>query len=398
MSTAAALHHPLAELFRCSARGCRHHGPTNAALLTAAADDLEAGGVTAAIMASHQRDRAGSVPGLRFAAAVHQLVLAGKAPELARHYATAGGRLDAAMLWSDARSVLVEHVDWLRAAVAATHVQTNEPGRSAPLYGGLLVASERAARSPGVSMPIRLLEVGASAGLNLRPHLMGYRLGSAGHPAGHPAGHLNGRPDRRADGAGVPAPGVLGDPDSLLVLDPGWTGLPPAVLDRPLRFVQRAGCDLDPVDVNDPDGVLHLSSFVWPDEPDRLRRLRSAIHLAQLDPITVQCFDGADWLEHQLARPRPGVLTVVWHSVVWQYVSASDRARAQQVLAAAASRATPEAPLALLVYESRRTPRGQVGGRYRFDLLLRLWPAGLTVCLGHGAGHGIPFTWHETPG
>jgi len=25
-----------------------------------------------------------------------------------------------------------------------------------------------------------------------------------------------------------------------------------------------------------------------------------------------------------------------------------------------------------------------------------LWPTGLTVCLGHGAGHGIPFTWNET--
>lgn len=380
MSTVAALHHPLAELFRDTARVCRRLGPTNAALLAAAADDLEAGGVTAAVMAGHQRDRAGSVPGLRFAAAVHQLVLAGKAPGLARHYASVGGRLDESTLWSHAQPVLVEHVDWLRAAVAATPVQTNEPGRSAPLYGGLLVAAERATRSGG-SLPVRLLEVGASAGLNLRPHLMGYRLGAGG------AGGRDGR-----------APGVLGDPSSLLVLDPGWIGLPPATLDRPLRFTERAGCDLDPVDVNDPEGVLHLSSFVWPDQTDRLRRLRSAIRLGQKDPITVQRADGADWLEHRLARPRPGMLTVVWHSVVWQYVSASDRARAQQVLAAAASRATSRAPLALLVYESRRTPRGRPGGLYRFDLLLRLWPAGLTVCLGHGAGHGIPFTWNETPG
>jgi len=370
----AALRHPLAELLRDAARGYRRHSPTNARLLAEAADDLEAGGVTAALMAGHERDRAGSVPGLRFAAAVHRLVLAGKAPWLARHYATAGGRLDESTLWSDARPVLVEHLDELRATIAATHVQTNEPGRSAPLFGGLLVAAERAAAPAREPLPVRLLEVGASAGLNLRPHLIGYRMGP--------------------DLSGI----VLGDPNSPLVLDPGWTGLPPAALSRPLRLVRRAACDLDPVDVTDPSGVLHLSSFVWPDQLERLRRLRDAIRLAQLDPVTVQRAGGADWLKHQLARPRPGMLTVVWHSVVWQYVPASERARGQQVLAEAAARATPQAPLALLVYESRHSPPDEAGGPYRFDLLLRLWPAGLTVCLGHGAGHGIPFTWNETPG
>jgi len=359
----AALRHPLAELFRDAARGCRRHGPTNARLLADAADDLEAGGVAAAVMAGHERDRAGSVPGLRFAAAVHRLVLAGRAPALARHYATAGGRLDEDTLWSDAHPLLVEHLDQLRAAVAATQVQTNEPGRSAPLYGGLLAAAER------TGLPLRLLEVGASAGLNLRPHLVGYRL---------------------PDGS------VLGDPDSPLVLDTGWTGLPPAALDRPLHFVQRAGCDLAPVDVRGRDGVLHLSSFVWPDQPSRLQRLRDAIRLAGVDPIAVQRADGASWLSRQLERRRPGVLTVVWHSVVWQYVPASERARGQQVLARAAALATDDAPLALLVYESRHTrPGDESSAPYRFDLLLRLWPAGLTVCLGHGGGHGIPFTWAQ---
>lgn len=374
----AALSHRLPELFREMSRDCRRQSPTNARLLADAADDLAAGGVTAAVMSGHERDRAGSMPALRFAAAVHRLVLAGRAPSLARHYATVGGLLDESTLWSDVEPVLVEHLDELRAAIAATHVQTNEPGRSAPLYGGLLVAAERAAGpSAAGPMPVRLLEVGASAGLNLRPHRICYRLAGLA-------------------GGGRAAGAVLGDPDSPLVLDPGWTGLPPAVLHRPLRLVQRIGCDLDPVDTTDPDGVLHLSSFVWPDQPQRLHLLREAIRLAQLDPVRVQRAAGSDWLQHHLTRPWPGVLTVVWHSVVWQYVPASERARGQQVLAEAAARATPEAPLALLVYESRRSPRGEHGAGYRFDLLLRLWPAGLTLCLGHGDAHGIPFTWNET--
>lgn len=358
----AALRHPLAELFRESSRGCRRHGPTNARLLADAADDLEAGGVAAAVMAGHERDRSGSVPGLRFAAAMHRLVLAGRAPRLARHYATVGGQLDEATLWADAVPAIADNLDELRAVIAATSVQTNEPGRSAPLYGGLLVAAERAG-----GLPVRLLEVGASAGLNLRPHRIRYELG-------------NGT--------------VLGDPRSSFVLDPRWTGLPPAATHQPPRIVERAACDLHPVDVDDPEGLLHLSSFVWPDQSERLRRLRAAVQLAQADPVTVQRVDGASWLSHQLARPRPGVLTVVWHSVVWQYVSASERARGQQVLADAAARATAGAPLALMVYEARRD-EGRDRGGYRFDLLLRLWPSGLTACLGHGAGHGIPFIWNS---
>lgn len=357
----AAVRHPLAELFRASAHGCERHGRTNARLLADAADDLEAGGVTAAVMASHERDRAGSVPGLRFAAAVHRLVLSGRAPRLARHYATAGGVLDERRLWADARAAIAEHVDELRAVVSSTTVQTNEPGRSAPLFGGLLVAADLVG-----GLPIRLLEVGASAGLNLRPHRIRYEL---------------------ADGR------VLGDPDSPLVIDPRWDGVPAAPLDRRLTFAGRAGCDLAPVDVHDPDGLLHLSSFVWPDQPARLTRLRAAVRLARLDPVVVQRDDGSSWLTRQLARPRPGELTVVWQSVVWQYVAASERARGQQVIAEAAARATDESPLALLVYESRR----EGSDRYRFELLLRLWPHGVTMCLGSGAGHGIPFTWSGDP-
>jgi hypothetical protein len=367
-----ALRNPLVELFREAARSLRDRSPTTARLLADAAEDLAMGGVTAAIMAGHERDRSGTAPHLRFAAAVHRLVLCGKAPRLARHYATTGGSLDEANFWADAQPALAEHVDELRAVVNATHVQTNEPGRSAPLYGGLLVAAERAAQHADRSSPfgVRLLEVGASAGLNLRPHLFGYRLG---------------------DGT------VLGNAASSLVLDVNWTGLPPARLDRPLRLVHRAGCDLDPVDPATAEGLLHLSSYVWPDQLDRFERLQAAVMLARQDPVPVQRASGSDWLEHQLSRRRRGVLTVVWHSVVWQYVPASDRARGQQVLASAAARATNDTPLALLVYESRRAGADTADGRFRFDLLLRLWPAGMTVCLGHGSGHGIPFTWTELP-
>ena len=369
---ATALRHPLAEQFRDSARGCRRYSPTNARLLAAAADDLDAGGVTSAVMAGHERDRPGTVPGLRFAAAVHRLVLSGRAGRLAGLYPSVGGELEPATLWLVARPVIAEHVDELRAAVQSAPVQTNEPGRSAPLFGGLLVAAERAAEHAGRTepFPVRLLEVGASAGLNLRPHLVRYRL---------------------PDGS------TLGDPDGAFALDVDWTGLPPADLGRSLRVVQRGACDLNPIDVHTVDGQLRLASFVWPDQIARMRRLAAAMRLARTDPVPIEAAAASEWLDTALATPSPGMLTVVFHSVVWQYVPASERAHGQQVMADAAARATADAPLALLVYESRRvSPPGETD-RFRFDLLLRLWPAGLSVRLGHGSGHGIPFEWAEQP-
>ncbi|MFD5828692.1 DUF2332 domain-containing protein [Lentzea sp. NPDC060358] len=359
----------LAEQFAAAAHRCREHSPLTHRLLRDAADDLVRGGVTAAIMAGSEHDRDATVPGLRFAGAVHRLVLEGRAPALARHYPTAGGTPDLPALWQDALPALHRHADLLRQRVRATAVQTNEPGRNAPLYGGLLVAAQEAAKAAGRAVPfgVRLLEVGASGGLNLRPHRVGYRLGGT----------------------------VLGDPDSPLVLDPEWTGRPPADLGRRLRVTGRAGCDLDPVDVSTEDGRLHLSSFVWADQVRRWDRLRAALALAATDPVPVERSPGPAWLARQLAHAEHDVLTVVWHSVVWQYVSPADRARGRAVLADAAAKATPQTPLALLVFEPRRAGGRDAG--HRFELLLRLWPAGLSLRLGHGAGHGTPFTWEVSP-
>jgi hypothetical protein len=348
----------LAKLFRDISAACRAGSPLTYTLLNSAADDLDAGGVTGRAMAGSERDRPGTVPGLRFAAALHRVVLDGRAPELAAHYPSAGGQLRLEKLWPAAVRAVEEHEVEVRQLVRASAVQTNEPGRNGPLYGGLLVASERVG-----GLPVRLLEVGASGGLNLRPHKVAYRL---------------------ADGT------VLGDPDSELQLDPEWTGRPPADLRRPLVMHSRAGCDVTPVDVTTPQGRLHLSSFVWADQVHRLERLRAAMRLAVGDPVQVERCGGAEWLERELSTLPDGVLTVVWHSVMWQYASPTERERGRAALAEAAARATDRAPLALLVYEPRRA-------REQFELLLKLWPAGLSLRLGHGRGHGLPFTWQEQP-
>jgi hypothetical protein len=183
---------------------------------------------------------------------------------------------------------------------------------------------------------------------------------------------------------------VLGDAGSPLRFDQPWVGAPDADLDVPVRIIERRGCDPNPVDPASADGRLTLLSYVWADWTERIDRLVTALTLAAADPPAVDRSGMADWLAAQLAEPRPGVLTVVWHSVVRQYIDFPERDAAQAVLARAAAAATPDAPLAYLRFEPRRLDDRSV----RFELLLTRWPgAGGDELLATAHGHGIPTTW-----
>jgi len=148
----------LEERLRSQARHCRDYGSAlTGALLEGAADDLVAGGVVADLLGPHAADPSGSVPALRFAGALHRLVLEREAPELALHYPSVGGTAPVEDVWPAAERTVHQHLERLRELVRRP-VQTNEVGRAAVLMGVLQLL-------PG---PLRLLEVGASAGLNLR--------------------------------------------------------------------------------------------------------------------------------------------------------------------------------------------------------------------------------------
>src|SRR4051812_46736171 len=76
---------------------------------------------------------------------------------------------------------------WLGGASPDSAPQTNEVGRSAVLMSGLLVLAET------FPQPVELLELGASAGLNLVLDRYGYELGGVG--AGDPASELQLKPE-----------------------------------------------------------------------------------------------------------------------------------------------------------------------------------------------------------
>lgn len=90
---------------------------------------------------------------------------------------------------------------------------------------------------------------------------------------------------------------------------------------------------------------------------------------------------GVEWLGERLAEARPGLATVVFHSIVIQYLTESERNALAALLAVAGERADSEAPLAWL----RMEPAGE-----RADLHLTTWPGGEERRLGSAGYHGDP--------
>ena len=342
----------LVDRLRLQAGYCRAAGsPLTADLLGGAADDLLAGGPAVALLGPLEDDPPGTVPPLRLAGALHRLVLERRAPRLAIHYPSVGGT--PGEVWAAARTEVEDQLEVLQEHVARP-VQTNEVGRSTALLGGLLHLTHE------TGLPVRLLEVGASGGLNLLFDHYAHDV---------------------AEGV------VLGDPASSVVLRRPWQGaLPPPAR---VEVVDRLGCDPAPLDPGSTEDRLTLTSYVWADQVDRFERLRGALDVASRHPQRVERLPASAFLERELAEPRTGLLTVVWHSVVRQYLAPQEREDMTRLLEEAGRRATPRAPLAHLSLEPYRFGTGDT----RFHLTLITWPGGSSRVLAEAHGHGPPVVW-----
>jgi hypothetical protein len=344
----------LVRRLRAQAAACAELGsPLYASLLDQVAIDVLDGGPTATVLAGHEDDPGSSALALRLMAAVHRLVLERRAPQLAMFYPSVGGTAGVDGAWPAFRGVVVEHQDELRRLLDSPP-QTNEVGRAASLIGGLLHVVDR---WPG---PLRLFEIGASAGLNLRADRFRVDL---------------------ADSDGV------GPVDSPVVLPDPWLGRrPPGT--GPLHIVVRRGCDTNPVDPTTTEGRLRLTSFVWPDQPARLERLRGALAIASQVPAAVERRSARDFVA-DLALAT-GTTTVVWHSIMWQYLDDRERSDVLARLGSLGETADTDARLAHLSLEPRRrTP----SSGYEVLVVLRTWPGGDERVLGAAQAHGIPTTW-----
>jgi len=333
----------------CTALGSEFY----AALLGHMADDVRAGGPVWTVLAPHAAAPFSDAYVLRVLGGVHRRVLAGDAPDLAVHYPSTGGDGDARAAWPAFRALLAAGCPEVDDALRRPP-QTNEVGRSASAIGGFLEIARV------TDLPVRVLEIGSSAGLNLRFDHFRYEQGDAAFgPADAPVRFVDCWPD--------------GHPDFSV----------------PLTVVARAGCDQDPIDVGTDTGALTLASYVWPDPPERLARLQAAIAVAASVPATVERADAAAWLAARLAEPAvPGTATVVFHSAMWPYLPAATQAEATRLIRAAGARATDDAPVAWLQLEPPLPAMTHV------ELRLTLWPGGEERHLADAGFHFGPVRWH----
>jgi hypothetical protein len=191
------------------------------------------------------------------------------------------------------------------AHVIRTHsTQTNIPARCATLLPAL-------AQLP---QPLALVEVGASAGLCLYPDRYGYDYGCVVLP-GRPA-------FRCAANPATPLPG------------------------RTVDVVWRAGLDLNPLDVTDPDDRAWLDALVWPGEEHLRDQLHEAVEVAAADPPHLVRGDLLTDLPAVIADVPRGATVVIFHTAVLMYVDdRADRERfADAVSASPAVWLANEAP------------------------------------------------------
>lgn len=346
--------HRRLEAFELQAGWCRElNSDLYADLLEAAAMNLEAGGVVDSIVADVSGDAVSGALALRFMGGVHRLVLMGLAPALAAHYPSVGGTPDRSTLVDDFLATLSEHPGYLKCSLDIAP-QTNDIGRSAGLLAGIFSVLNR-------EHSVRLLGLGSAGGLNL--NLDRYRYESDAW--------------------------TWGNESSPAIIRFDWSGpLPP--IPRRFEVISRRGCDVRPLDVMDPEQDLRLLSFVWPDQEARFRRTAAAVEIAKQDPPVVDRADVADWLASQLAEPAPRkTLTVVQHSIMWQYLPDETKETLAGVIDEAGSRATKRQPMAHVSFEPR--PSGYDGKGMM--VIVRRWPGGEIQMLGRGHAHGHWFEW-----
>lgn len=339
---------------RGQARACERLGsPMYAILLDRLAEDLDRGGVSRQILAGHEDDPGPSGLALRLLGSVHRLVLERRAGELAAFYPSVGGTFEPDGAWAALTGLFEAQPDAVREWLDRPP-QTNEVGRAAGLMGGLLRIGEAHRH------PVRLFSIGSSGGLNLRADHFAYR-------------DQDGR--------------EFGDPSSPVRL--GWQGRPL----RPwpdLEVAERLGSDVMPVDVGTTAGRLVLTAYVWADQIERHERLRGAFEVAARVPAEVRREGAVEFVTGlDLAD---GATTVLWHSVMWQYLSSDDQQAVAARIEELGASATADRPFAHLRLEPmRRTPESP----HEFLVALRLWPTGEQCILGDSAGHGVPTVWGQ---
>jgi hypothetical protein len=303
------------------------------------------------------------VPVMLFAA-VHMVLAGADADPLARNYATLGGRTprtgtEVDRAWSQFSRFCDGHRDDLEDLIGTRQVQTNEVGRTSPLRAGLALL--------GDDMPLRLVDLGTAAGLNLG--IDRYRS--------------------------IYQPGGTAGPPSTVSVRCATRG-PHRHPDHLATIVERVGIDSAPLDITDPTDRRWLQACIWADEPERYRRLTHAVEIVSTLSTEVERADLRDdpeTLLNRLSLTARGVLPVMITSWTLNYLTNDE----QRNVISSLERIGADRDLAWVALESPAevTPLAEIAPAIESDdrltaLVLSRWRDGvrssqlLARCHPHG--------------
>jgi len=317
----------IANRFRVFAEQVVPRLPLYRRLCEAAADDLD---VCARLLDAEPDQR---TPNLLLAA-VHDVLLGGALEPLAGWYPSIPGQNPSPRArsrpvgrgdddpWPHFRRMALEDPA-VAERIRTRTTQTNEVGRSAALLPGLYQATFAASSAPpGALRPIGIVEIGASAGLNLHPSAYGYRY-TVSQRSTTDAGHTY---------VAGPTYTSVGS-RARLMLDCELRGdrVPP-LPEGALPVASAVGLDLAPIDLADPADARWLEACQWPEQLDRLARLRAAIALSHLDPPHVERGDAVDDVRRLIDQVPGEALPVVTSTWVLTYLPIHRQRALMQVM------------------------------------------------------------------
>lgn len=200
------------------------------------------------------------VPNLFFAA-INYLLYKDSTQDLAKYYPNhSSGSFSEVNLFENFKDFCVTHSHSITEVMNKRLVQTNEVRRYALFLPALAQIS---------AAEIALIDVGTSSGLNLSLDSYGYKYSN----------RL-----------------VAGDFNSDLIITCDIQGKDFKISKIP-KISQRIGVDLNSIDLNNKDEVLWALSLVWPDQLERIERLKAAIKILNKSSVELKKGDGNTFLK-----------------------------------------------------------------------------------------------------
>lgn len=304
--------------------------------------------------------RAGQpMPNLLFAA-VHLLLLRGAEHPLRAYYPDLTETpLPRDEAYPAFRDFVLAHRDEVVALVQSRLVQTNVLERCGALLPGIATAAAELESPAG---PLAMLEIGASAGLNLLWDRYAYEYVA-----------VEGGTMR------------WGDASSPVKLPVEVRGERLPEIPSGLHAAWRCGVDLAPVDLTATDDFWWQRALMWPERIDRQYRLDAARDMMAADPVRLVAGDANEHLPALIAEAPPALPLVLLASFTLYQFPEDARTR----LFAAIAEASRDRPIALVSVDITRI--GDLWGTMHLSLFRD--GARTTRTLGTTHPHGAWVAW-----